>query len=466
MPVWIEVGIVSLAFLVFGTREETYLSLYAAGVFILLSMTGWAVVKRLLRMLGERMETGHILTLSGSGVAASLTTGATLIIFAERLKEGAWTYFLFIPALYAIFDHYRKDLGDPTPLEEKLGSIEESMWSTKAIPPGKPETIEVKPAEVEFTFFEMTPERLKLWARKRTPPKHIIVPLDGASLAEQALPVAEALHRVYKARVTLVSVVRWRTMLGPVIEAAGPVEAARVERDRYLKALEKEMKSRGVRVDHVVGVGPVAETLNYIAGKVNADLVVMTTRGRSGLERWSLGSKASKILQITDIPVLLVRPSKEKGVRVRFRTLLVPLDGSEFSERILPYVRAVDPAFVSKVILLTVPIVPEPELYGTMADVVESFRLTAEKQAYDYLNAIARVLRKDGIDVEVMVAGTDPATTMVEVSDERDVDLVMVTSHGRGGYDPTSLGKVADRVIHGGNRPTFLLPIQEKRRRR
>ncbi len=463
MPVWIEVGIVSLAFLIFGTREETYLSIYAAGVFILLSMTGWAVVKRLFRMLKGKLDTGHLLTLGGSSMAALLTTGATMIIFAERLKEGAWTYFLFIPALYVVFDRYRKNLGDPSPLEEKLGSIEESMWSTKAIPLGKPESVEVQPAEIEFTFFEMTPERLKLWARKRTPPKHIIVPLDGSSVAEQAIPVAEALHRFYKARMTLVSVVRWRTMLGPVVEAVGPVEAARVERDRYLRELEKGMKERGVRVDHVVGVGPVAETLNYIAGKVNADLMVMTARGRSGLERWSLGSKASKVLQITDIPVLLVRPSKEKGMQVRFRTLLVPLDGSEFSERILPYLRAVDPSFTSKVILLTVPIVPEPELYGTMADVVESFRMTAEKQAYEYLNAIAEVLRKDGLGVEILVTGTDPATTIVDVSEEKDVDLVMITSHGRGGYDPTSLGKVADRVIHGGSRPTLLLPIYEKR---
>ncbi len=463
MPVWIEVGIVSLAFLIFGTREETYLSLYAAGVFILLSMTGWAVVKRLARMLREKMDTGHLLTLSGSGVAAALTTGATLIIFGERLKEGAWTYFLFIPALYVVFDRYRRTLGNPTPLEERLGSIEESMWSTKAIPPGRPETVDVQPAEVEFTFFEMTPERLKLWAKKRTPPKHIIVPLDGSSLAEQALPVAEALQRVYKAKLTLVSVVRWRTMLGPVVKAVGPAESARVEHEKYLKGLEKEMRAGGVRVDHVVGLGPVAETLNYIAEKVNADLIVMTARGRSGLERWSVGSKASKILQITDIPVLLIRPSKEEGIRVRFKTLLVPLDGSEFSERVLPYVRSVDPAFVSKVILLTVPIVPEPELYGTMADVVESLRMTAEAQAYDYLNSVADVLRKDGLDVEVMVRGTDPATTIVDVSEEKDVDLVMITSHGRGGYDPTSLGKVADRVIHGGTRPTFLLPIQEKR---
>ena len=48
-PVWLEIGIVSVSFLLFGTHEETYLALYAAGVFILLSMTGWAVTHRLVR---------------------------------------------------------------------------------------------------------------------------------------------------------------------------------------------------------------------------------------------------------------------------------------------------------------------------------------------------------------------------------------------------------------------------------
>ena len=56
-PVWLEVGIVSLCFLLFGTHEETYLALYAAGVFILLSMTGWAVTQRLVREVARAVLT-------------------------------------------------------------------------------------------------------------------------------------------------------------------------------------------------------------------------------------------------------------------------------------------------------------------------------------------------------------------------------------------------------------------------
>ena len=92
-PVWLEVGIVAVCYLVLGTHEETYLALYAAGVFILLSMTGWAAAKRLMRELRAEFSGAHLAALVGTVIAALLTTGATLIIFAERLTEGAWIYF-------------------------------------------------------------------------------------------------------------------------------------------------------------------------------------------------------------------------------------------------------------------------------------------------------------------------------------------------------------------------------------
>jgi len=110
-PVWLEVSIVSLAFLFFGTNEETYLALYAAGVFILLSMTGWAVTKRLIRHAREEFSFTKALLIPGTIIAAVLTTGATAIIFEERFFEGAWTYLLFIPILYVGFSFSRSMLG-------------------------------------------------------------------------------------------------------------------------------------------------------------------------------------------------------------------------------------------------------------------------------------------------------------------------------------------------------------------
>jgi hypothetical protein len=120
-PVWIEVSIVSICFLFFGTHEETYLAIYAAGVFILLSMTGWAVTKRLVtqtRKVFSWKDSGLIL---GAVLAAILTSTATVAIFYERFFEGAWTYFVFIPLLYASFTYFRDRLGAPSQAMDYLG---------------------------------------------------------------------------------------------------------------------------------------------------------------------------------------------------------------------------------------------------------------------------------------------------------------------------------------------------------
>jgi hypothetical protein len=113
-PVWIEVSIVSFCFLVFGTREETYLALYAAGVFILLSMAGWAVTKRLLRLIRQNFSFKQLPVIGGTAIAALLTTSATIVIFIERFMEGAWAYFVMIPILFTLFSFsYSRNNANP-----------------------------------------------------------------------------------------------------------------------------------------------------------------------------------------------------------------------------------------------------------------------------------------------------------------------------------------------------------------
>ena len=106
-PVWLQIGLVCAIFLVAGTNEETYLALYAAGVFILLSMTGWAATRRLIRTLREDYTISRTLTFIGTVIAAVITTAATIVIFEERFLEGAWTYLILVPILYIAFSYFR-----------------------------------------------------------------------------------------------------------------------------------------------------------------------------------------------------------------------------------------------------------------------------------------------------------------------------------------------------------------------
>ncbi|MCP4423023.1 MAG: universal stress protein, partial [Chloroflexi bacterium] len=463
-PVWIEVGLACIIFLAFGTNEETYLAIYAAGVFILLSMTGWAVTKRLVREMREEFSVAKMGLIVGTVLAAIITSGATLIIFQERFLEGAWTYLLFIPILYAIHTYFRNTLGDPSPLKEQLGILEEAMWgvgegSGEVV--AVAETITVEPME---TGWRSIPALNTGWRGRVAIPRRILVTLDGSEFAEQVLPTAKALCQAYDAKLTLVSVLRTRGSFQILPTTQSQIEAGRVEKEAYLQQVVERMSDNGMAIDYAVGIGPVAETVNTLAHEMGADLIVLSTHGRSGIQRWALGSVASTIIQLSNLPILLMRPTtNDKVPAPRFRTLLVPLDGSEFAERVLPYVRAVDPSFESQIVLLSVPEVPEAATYGVMADAVEALRQEAEAQAQTYLENVAGALKGEGLNVRALVTGSRPAVSIAEVSKAENADVIMMATHGRGGLDRVFVGSVAERLAQQTESPLFLLPIHEKR---
>ena len=425
MPVWIEIGLVTICFLFFGTSEETYLAIYAAGVFILLSMTGWAAAKRLAREGRAERSVGHGVSLAGTAVAALLTTGATVIIFGERFFEGAWTYFLFIPLLYLIFTYFRRRLGDPTPEEERMGLI---MTERRYLQVYREETVDV--------------EQVSL--------KRLLVPLDGSDLAENSLPVAQTLSVSFGAEVTLLTVDNDGSTAPRSVTpfASGPGFSLNGDHAMYLQHIAGQLNMGNVPTQSFVCEGPVAEAIGSTA-RNGQDLIVMSSNGRSGLKRVMIGSVASKVVQTSSKPILLLRPND--GWRSRstgFKRLLVALDGSEYSERVLPYVRLLAREFSSSVTLLTVPFGAPSETY--------------QNQIQHYLEGVADELRGDGIQVDTLVAGSGPARTIVNVSKDEMIDLIMLATQGRGGFDRLMLGSVAHRVMENMPCPLFLVPINEE----
>ena len=110
-PVWLQIIIVCAGFLLIGTQEEVYLGLYAAGVFIIISQSGWAVTKRLIRNARTQRTFQSILKFVVTGCSALLTTIATVIVLTEKFSEGAWLYFILIPIIFAIFTYFNKQGG-------------------------------------------------------------------------------------------------------------------------------------------------------------------------------------------------------------------------------------------------------------------------------------------------------------------------------------------------------------------
>lgn len=426
-PVWIEVALVSICFLFFGTNEETYLAIYAAGVFILLSMTGWAAAKRLIRQLRENYELNQLLSLIGTAIAALLTTGATVIIFEERFLEGAWTYFLFIPVLYYMFGAVRKRLGEPTSVEESLGL---AIAERKYLSPYQKQAL----AERDVVHIE-----------------NVLVPLDGSDFAEQALSLARPICLAFDAKMTLVFVHEQQQAPRLVPMATGTKEQANGKPDErlvYLDQMSRQLRNDEFDVDTLVRSGPIVEGITELATDSRADVVVMSTHGRSGVARWLIGSVANRVVQLSDIPVLLTRPTGEWRSRwSQFKRLLVTLDGSESAEQVLPFVRTLASRYESEVLLLSVP----EELDAEPLDI----------QIREYLQDMAALLNDTGISAQAMVTGFDPSQTIVEVSEDEDVDLLVIATHGVGRMERLMVGSVADQIIRQAQCPVLLVPVHD-----
>ncbi len=470
MPVWIEVGICCIAFLAFGTGEETYLALYAAGVFILLSMTGWAAAKRLLRELRVESSIEKSGMMIGTIVAAILTSGATVIIFWERFREGVWTYFLFIPVLYLFFTYFRHRLGDPSPAKEQAGSLEEAMWGGFGFGQVGPVSARAFAVANAGTHMGESPQLEWMGTRVSVAPHHIVVPVDGSIFAEGALPVAEAFCQAYRARLTLLSRVKIEGLLRflPVARAQRRLaEAGHVGLRAYLRRIAGRLREAGVDTNYAIATGKVADLINTLVKENEVDMVVTSTHGRSGIERWLIGSVALSITQRVDVPVVLVRPTisgNGKGeFQPRFDKMLVPLDGSTFAEEVLPYVRSLAARFGSEIILLSVPEVPEAHRYGAAHELLSDLREKAEQESRQYLQGVATALREEGLNVRTLVTGTGAARTILAVSKQEATDMIALATHGRGALESLMLGSVADRIVRDTPCPIFLVPVRERR---
>ena len=170
----------------------------------------------------------------------------------------------------------------------------------------------------------------------------IVVPLDGSDLAEQAVPVAVALAQKAGAQLHLVHVHTPTSPADPIYVEGLPVldehmhPRRREHEQAYLDAVRARLAGDVPATTRVIDGSAAASALAAYARKSDAQLVVLTTHGRSGLERAWLGSVADEMVRLSPVPILLVRPEPGKAP-VTMRRILVSLDGSPLAEAILEH---------------------------------------------------------------------------------------------------------------------------------
>ena len=152
--------------------------------------------------------------------------------------------------------------------------------------------------------------------------ERIIVPLDGSKVGEAALPyVGELVSKLspeIKVEVTLLQVVSSLTRYVIAGEASAQIPYTDKEMEQikkkardYLNKASEGLRGKKAMVKIKVAVGKADEEIIKAADEIHADLIAMSTHGRSGISRWAFGSVTDRVLQGAKVPILLVRMREE-----------------------------------------------------------------------------------------------------------------------------------------------------------
>ncbi|MFN8557827.1 MAG: universal stress protein [Dehalococcoidia bacterium] len=289
----------------------------------------------------------------------------------------------------------------------------------------------------------------------------VLVPLDGSQTAEAALPYAEAIVRAARCRLVLMSVVDLESRRSLIVppEAGEQVEAIQRERlTAYLHGVVNAMDGRGIIAQSMLRGGEPAAEIIAAEAELGVAMVVMATHGRGGLRRFLIGSVADKVMRTGACPTLLVQPNEQAGAPkiVRLRNFLVPLDGSPLAEQALEPATELARATGARLTLVRV----EPWLsvltapYGYVPDVT---RLDEEAgaAAERYLDDVAQRLPDVVRGAKVVLRGV-PSRDLLAYAQGGGADLVIMTTHGRGGLGRLVMGSMADTMVRSGV-PTLLI---------
>jgi nucleotide-binding universal stress UspA family protein len=291
---------------------------------------------------------------------------------------------------------------------------------------------------------------------------HILIPVDGSKLAESAVAYMPLLMPMGVGKVEL---------LGVVEEEAfhGARQEEEIERERHLMSAYLEGLAEELRVGSAVDVEPKVLRGNpaaAILGEAEAtqpDILLISTHGASGATRWRVGSVADKVIRGAACPTFVIGPaaaSREESLAERimpaFKAILVPLDGSELAETALPLATRL--AEASGAAIHLVGVVALGDLAGSTAWAGASAELDEDlsREAEAYLDQVCAA-REWRCPVHAAVRFGSAADALEEYIRANDIDLTVMTSHGRGGLLRTALGSTTDRLLAIAPSPVLIV---------
>ncbi|MDP6455714.1 MAG: universal stress protein [SAR202 cluster bacterium] len=328
--------------------------------------------------------------------------------------------------------------------------------------------------------------------------KKALVPLDGTDLAEGILAYVKQLASGLNMSMTLLTVIDSDALDASEKKSSdGPSDRAHYHIDtdslqgaesesgvhdleggdlpRLIESAESQIKhslgkqvaelaSEGVEVEAIIAFGQPADAIMRVARDENCDLIAMSTHGRNVVERGLLGSVTNKVVHSSHLPVLTVTPETARkywSKDAKIARVMVPLDGSELAETVLPYVEQIAGALSLEVVLVRVPRSVAARSPYSAALLQAASRDVDQEVAQDaerYLKQVAETLATKGLDVTWKLARGPAGHSLIELARKEPNDLIIMSTHGRSGFRNLVLGSVAEAVIRASGDPVLVIP--------
>jgi nucleotide-binding universal stress UspA family protein len=292
--------------------------------------------------------------------------------------------------------------------------------------------------------------------------QRILLPLDGSELSEMTIPYGEELASKLGSELILYHVHGH--------EHSTQEHMHQMYLERVAEIMQRNVRNNmssgaELKISTKVEAGEPTENICNLVDKNEVDLIIMTAVSASGLKVGKLlGSVTDHVCQTVPIPVMLIRAQNVKQADQQTRLIthmLIPLDGSSLSKLALPVGEELASKLKVGITLfeMATTIRPFNDASGAGAYIDYSkMNEDEKKRAGSEMNALETELKEKGLSItSIVTSGSDAANEIIELCKKANIDLVVMSTHGRSGLGRWVFGNVAEKVLRHGETPLLLV---------